>query len=60
MEVTKEKELKEAKLKLKEEEYNLRWGGYSNPYDYVRSAQFAVVQYWKRRVEELEKELDNE
>ena len=56
----KEKELKEAKLKLKEEEYNLRWGGYLNPYDYVTSAQFAVVQYWKRRVEKLEKELDNE
>lgn len=60
MEINKEKELQDAKLKLKEEEYELRWGGYLNPYDYVRSAQFAVVKYWKRKVEELEKELENE
>jgi hypothetical protein len=60
MEINKEKELQDAKSKLKEEEYELRWGGYLHPYDYVRSAQFAVVQYWKRKVEELEKELENE
>jgi hypothetical protein len=47
------KELQETKLKLKEEEYKLRWGGYLHPYDYVTSAQFTVVQYWKRKVEEL-------
>ena len=51
MEITKE--LQETKLKLKEEEYKLRWGGYLHPYDYVTSAQFTVVQYWKRKVEEL-------
>jgi hypothetical protein len=60
MEISKGKELQDAKSKLKEEEYKLRWGGYLNPYDYVTSAQFTVVQYWKRKVEELEKELENE
>ena len=52
MEITKE--LQEAKLNLNEEEYKLRCGGYLHPYDYVTSAQFTVVQYWKRKVEELE------
>lgn len=60
MEINKEKELQDAKLKLEEEEYKLRWGGYVNPYYYVTSAQFTVVQYCKRKVEELEKELENE
>ena len=56
MEITKE--LQETKLKLKEEEYKLKWGGYLHPYDYVTSAQFTVVQYWKRKVEELENKLE--
>ncbi len=60
MDINKEKELQDAKLKLKEEEYKLRWGGYVTPYDYVTSAQFTVVQYWKRKVEKLEKQLENE
>lgn len=60
MEINKEKELQDAKSKLNKEEYKLKWGGYLNPYDYITSAQFTVVQYWKRKVEELEKELENE
>jgi hypothetical protein len=48
-----EQQLKEAKEILEKKEYELRWGGHRNPYEYVRSARFAEVSYWRRKVEEL-------
>lgn len=50
-------ELKEAKETLIKEEYKLQWGGYVHPYDYITSAQYAVVRYWRNKVEELEAKL---
>ena len=47
-------ELEETKEILEKEEYKLRWGGYTNPYQYITSAQFTVVRYWRNKVEELE------
>jgi len=52
-------ELKEAKKTLKEEEYKLKWGGYVHPYDYICSAQYTVTRYWRNKVEELEKKIEN-
>jgi predicted RNase H-like nuclease (RuvC/YqgF family) len=50
-------ELEEAKKILKEEEYKPKWGGYTHPYDYVCSAQYTVMRYWKNKVEKLEKRI---
>lgn len=49
--------LKEAKETLKEEEHKLYNGIYHHPYDYIRSAQYAVTRYWRSKVEELENKI---
>ena len=53
-----EEELKDARKNLEKEEYKLRWAGHTNPYDYVKSAQYTVTRYWKWKVEELEEKLN--
>ena len=53
-----EQELKEARVTLEKEEYNLRWSGKTNPYDYIRSAQYTVTRYWRNKVKELEEKLN--
>jgi hypothetical protein len=48
-----EQQLKEAKEILEKKEYELRWGGHRNPRQYVTSALFTEVRYWRGKVEEL-------
>ena len=52
--------LEEARKKLKEEEYKLRWGGYSHPYNYVTSSQYVVTRHWRNKVKELEDNMERE
>ena len=54
-----EQELKEARVTLEKEEYNLRWSDHTNPCDYVRSAQYTVTRYWRNKVKELEERLND-
>lgn len=54
-----EKELKEARVTLEKEEYNLRWSGNVHPYDYITSAQYTVTRYWRNKVKELEEKLND-
>jgi hypothetical protein len=54
-----EQELKEARVTLEKEEYELRWSGKTNPYDYITSAQYAVTSYWRNKVKELEEKLND-
>ena len=54
-----EKELKEARVTLEKEEYNLRWSGHVHPYDYITSAQYTVTRYWRNKVKELEEKLND-
>jgi hypothetical protein len=56
---TLEQELKEARVTLEKEEYNLRWSGHINPYYYIRSAQYTVTRYWRNKVKELEEKLND-
>jgi len=59
MQMTLEEELKEAKETLAKEEYKLRWGGYTNPYQYITSAQYTVTRYWSDKVKALEEKSKN-
>jgi hypothetical protein len=52
--MSEELELKEAKETLEREEYKLRWGGYTSPFEYITAAQYRITEYWRNRVKELE------
>ena len=42
------------------EEYKLKWSGHTNPYNYIKSAQYTVTRYWRSEVERLTKEEYND
>jgi hypothetical protein len=52
-----ERDLIEIRSELKKAEYDLRWGGFKNPMDYISSSQYTVVSYWRNRESEVGRTL---
>jgi hypothetical protein len=54
-----ERELREVKNELETAEYELRWSGFTNPMDYIRSVKYSAVSYLRRRESEIQREISD-